>query len=104
MKLIYIVNARIPTEKAHGVQIMKMCEAFAAAGIEVVGINDLGSVETNAHLLKYDSIHGRFPGEITTGENWIDAGRVDQAGLQPATRPRVPHRGRGYSSALLRPR
>jgi glyceraldehyde 3-phosphate dehydrogenase len=43
--------------------------------IEVVGINDLGPVATNAHLLKYDSVHGRFPGEITTGENWMDIGR-----------------------------
>src|SRR5688572_468154 len=33
--------------------------------IEVVGINDLGPVETNAHLLRYDSVHGRFPGEVT---------------------------------------
>ncbi|HEY4499665.1 MAG TPA: glycosyltransferase family 4 protein [Candidatus Paceibacterota bacterium] len=35
MKLYYIANARIPTEKAHGVQIMKMCEAFVDAGHEV---------------------------------------------------------------------
>src|SRR4030042_1972794 len=34
MKLIYITNARIPTEKAHGLQIMKMCEAFAAFKIK----------------------------------------------------------------------
>jgi glycosyltransferase involved in cell wall biosynthesis len=34
-KIIYIANARIPTEKAHGVQIMKMCEAFANAGSKV---------------------------------------------------------------------
>lgn len=43
--------------------------------IEVVAINDLGPVETNAHLLRYDSVHGRFPGEVTTGEDWIDVGR-----------------------------
>ncbi|MGD9614007.1 MAG: type I glyceraldehyde-3-phosphate dehydrogenase [Alphaproteobacteria bacterium] len=43
--------------------------------IEVVGINDLGPVATNAHLLKYDSVHSRFPGEITTGEDWMDIGR-----------------------------
>jgi len=43
--------------------------------IEVVGVNDLGPVETNAHLLRYDSVHGRFPGEVTTGENWMDIGR-----------------------------
>lgn len=35
MKLIYIVNARIPTEKAHGVQIMKSCEAFAREGVNL---------------------------------------------------------------------
>src|ERR1700753_2974193 len=43
--------------------------------IEVVAINDLGPVETNAHLLRYDSVHGRFPAVLTTDENWIDAGR-----------------------------
>jgi glyceraldehyde 3-phosphate dehydrogenase len=43
--------------------------------IEVVAINDLGPVETNAHLLRYDSVHGRFPGTVTTGADWIDAGR-----------------------------
>jgi glyceraldehyde 3-phosphate dehydrogenase len=43
--------------------------------IEVVGVNDLGPVETNAHLLRYDSVHGRFPHEVTTGGNWLDAGR-----------------------------
>lgn len=35
MQIIYIANARIPTEKAHGIQIMKMCEAFSMQGIEV---------------------------------------------------------------------
>ena len=34
-KLVYIANARIPTEKAHGLQVMKMCEAFADTGLEV---------------------------------------------------------------------
>jgi glyceraldehyde 3-phosphate dehydrogenase len=42
--------------------------------IQVVGINDLGPVATNAHLLKYDSVHGRFPHEVTTGDDWMDAG------------------------------
>src|ERR1700726_5244496 len=42
--------------------------------IEVVGVNDLGPVMSNAHLLKYDSVHGRFPHAITTGEDWMDAG------------------------------
>ncbi len=33
--------------------------------VEPVAINDLGSVEANAHLFRYDSVHGRFPGEVT---------------------------------------
>jgi len=43
--------------------------------IEFVAINDLGPVESNAHLLKYDTVHGRFPGEATTGDDWMDLGR-----------------------------
>lgn len=35
MKIVYITNARIPTEKAHGYQICKMCEEFASAGVDV---------------------------------------------------------------------
>ncbi len=42
--------------------------------IVVVGINDLGPVETNAHLLRHDSVHGRFPGSVTTGPDWMDIG------------------------------
>lgn len=43
--------------------------------IEVVAINDLGPVETNAHLLRFDSVHGRFPSEVKTTDTSIDAGR-----------------------------
>ena len=43
--------------------------------IEVIAINDLGPVETNAHLLRFDSVHGRFPHVVTTGDDWIDVGR-----------------------------
>ncbi len=43
--------------------------------IEVVAINDLGPVETNAHLLRFDSVHGRFPATVTTTETTIDVGR-----------------------------
>ena len=42
--------------------------------IEVVAINDLGPVETNAHLLRYDSVHGRFPHEVSVDGDTIDAG------------------------------
>ncbi|MCL4148832.1 UNVERIFIED_CONTAM: hypothetical protein GTU68_043451 [Idotea baltica] len=43
--------------------------------IEVVAINDLGPVETNAHLLRYDSVHGRFPGTVTVDGDTINLGR-----------------------------
>jgi glyceraldehyde 3-phosphate dehydrogenase len=63
--------------------------AAAEAGrndIEVVGINDLGSVETNAHLLRYDSVHGRFSGEVTVDGDSLDLG----AGAIKATAERDP--------------
>ena len=43
--------------------------------IEVVAINDLGPVETNAHLLQFDSVHGRFPVEVKVDGDTIDVGR-----------------------------
>ncbi len=51
--------------------------AIAEAGrtdIEVVGINDLAPVETNAHLLRFDSVHGRFPGEVMVKGDAISIG------------------------------
>jgi glyceraldehyde 3-phosphate dehydrogenase len=42
--------------------------------IEVLAINDLAPVETNAHLLRFDSVHGRFPGEVTVKGDTIDCG------------------------------
>ncbi len=51
--------------------------AIAESGrndIEVVAINDLAPVETNAHLLRYDSVHGRFPGEVKVAGETIDCG------------------------------
>ncbi len=51
--------------------------AIAESGrkdIEVVAINDLGPVETNAHLLRFDSVHGRFPGTVIVDGDTIDIG------------------------------
>ena len=39
--------------------------------LEVIAINDLGSTEANAHLFRYDSVHGRFPGEVEVSGNAI---------------------------------
>jgi glyceraldehyde 3-phosphate dehydrogenase len=43
--------------------------------IEIVAINDLGSVEANAHLLRHDSVHGMFPLPVKAGKDTIDLGR-----------------------------
>jgi glyceraldehyde 3-phosphate dehydrogenase len=43
--------------------------------IDVVAVNDLGPVETNAHLLRYDSVHGRFPHEVTVSGDSISIGK-----------------------------
>ncbi len=55
--------------------------------IAVVAVNATGPVETNVHLLKYDSVHGRYPGEVRSGADWIDAGR-GQIRMMSQTDPR----------------
>ena len=45
--------------------------------MQIVAINDLSSTENLAHLLKYDSVHGRFPGKITFTENSLNLGGHD---------------------------
>lgn len=42
--------------------------------LQVVSINDLGPIETNAHLIRFDSVHGRFPGTVTAAGDTIDVG------------------------------
>jgi glyceraldehyde 3-phosphate dehydrogenase len=58
-----------------GRNILRAIVENGRTDIEVVAINDLGPVETNAHLLRYDSVHGRFPATVTTTETSIDVGR-----------------------------
>jgi glyceraldehyde 3-phosphate dehydrogenase len=68
--------------------------------IEVVAINDLGPVETNAHLLRFDSVHGRFPGEVKVSGDTIDVGYGPikvTAIRDPAD---LPHRDLGVDIAL----
>jgi len=58
-----------------GRNVLRAVVESGRTDIEVVAINDLGPVETNAHLVRYDSVHGRFPGTVTTTEDTIDVGR-----------------------------
>ncbi len=54
--------------------VLRSIVEHARRDIEVVAINDLGPVETNAHLLRYDCVHGRFPGTVTVDGDAIDVG------------------------------
>jgi glyceraldehyde 3-phosphate dehydrogenase len=58
-----------------GRNVLRAITESGRTDIEVVAINDLGPVETNAHLLRFDSVHGRFPATVTTTATTIDVGR-----------------------------
>jgi glyceraldehyde 3-phosphate dehydrogenase len=68
--------------------------------IEVVAINDLGPVETNAHLLRFDSVHGRFPGEVTVKGDTIDLGNGPIKVTAIKNPAELPHKEMGIDIAL----
>ncbi len=57
-----------------GRNILRAIYESGRKDIVVVGVNDLGPVETNAHLLRYDSVHGRFPHEVKVEGDYISVG------------------------------
>jgi len=57
-----------------GRNILRAIAESGRKDVEVVAINDLGPVETNAHLLRFDSVHGRFPGTVTVEGDSISLG------------------------------
>ena len=57
-----------------GRNVLRAIVETGRTDVEVVAINDLGPVETNAHLIRYDSVHGRFPGTVTVDGDSIDVG------------------------------
>ena len=68
--------------------------------IQVVAINDLGPVETNAHLLRYDSVHGRFPGTVTVDGDTIDVGYGPIKVTAIRDPKDLPHKALGVDIAL----
>jgi glyceraldehyde 3-phosphate dehydrogenase len=68
--------------------------------IEVVAINDLGPVETNAHLLRFDSVHGRFPHEVKVDGDTIDVGRGPIKVTAERDPANLPHAAMGVDIAL----
>jgi glyceraldehyde 3-phosphate dehydrogenase len=80
--------------------VLRSIVEHARRDIEVVAINDLGPVETNAHLLRYDSVHGRFPGTVTVDGDAIDVGlgKIKVTAIRnPAE---LPHKDLGVDIAL----
>ena len=80
--------------------VLRSIVEHARRDIEVVAINDLGPVETNAHLLRYDSVHGRFPGTVTTGEDWMDVGLGKMRVTAIRNPAELPHKELGVDIAL----
>ena len=77
--------------------------AIAESGrrdIMVVGVNDLGPVETNAHLLRYDSVHGKFPGEVTVDGHYmiVDGHKIRVTAIKDPAQ--LPHEELGVDIAL----
>jgi glyceraldehyde 3-phosphate dehydrogenase len=69
--------------------------------IQVVAINDLGPVETNAHLLRYDSVHGRFPAEVKVVGDTIEVAGHSAIKVTAERDPaNLPHKALGVDIAL----
>ncbi|HEX4158924.1 MAG TPA: type I glyceraldehyde-3-phosphate dehydrogenase [Rhizomicrobium sp.] len=68
--------------------------------IVLVGVNDLGPVETNAHLLRYDSVHGRFPGDVAVEGHYmiVDGHKIRVTAIKDPAQ--LPHQELGVDVAL----
>jgi len=80
--------------------VLRSIVEHARRDIEVVAINDLGPVETNAHLLRYDSVHGRFPGLVTVDGDSIDVGLGKIKVTAERDPSKLPHKDLGVDIAL----
>jgi len=80
--------------------VLRSIVEHARRDIEVVAINDLGSVEANAHLLRYDSVHGRFPGIVAVEGDAIDVGlgKIKVTAIRDPSQ--LPHGADGVDIAL----
>ena len=83
-----------------GRNILRAIVESGRKDIEVVAINDLGPVETNAHLLRYDSVHGRFPHEVKVNGDAIDVGRGPIKVTAIKDPAQLPHKELGVDIAL----
>ena len=68
--------------------------------LDFVAVNDLGSAEMNAHLLEFDSVHGRFPGKVSVVGGHLKADGQDVAVLSEATPEKLPWRDLGVDIVM----
>ncbi len=68
--------------------------------IQVVAINDLGPVETNAHLMRFDSVHGKFPGSVSISGDTIDVGSGPIKVTAIRNPAELPHKALGVDIAM----
>ena len=83
-----------------GRNVMRAIMESGRKDIEVVSINDLGPVETNAHLFRFDSVHGRFNGEVKVDGDTIDVGRGKMKVTAERDPGKLPHKALGVDIAL----
>jgi glyceraldehyde 3-phosphate dehydrogenase len=83
-----------------GRNILRAIVESGRTDIQVVAINDLGPVETNAHLLRYDSVHGRFPHDVKVAGDTIDVGRGPIKVTAVRNPAELPHKDLGVDIAL----
>ena len=83
-----------------GRNILRSLVEHGRTDIEVVAINDLGPVETNAHLFRYDSVHGRFAGQVKVDGDTIDVGRGRIKVTAVRDPAELPHRELGVDIAF----
>ena len=83
-----------------GRNVLRAIVESGRTDIEVVAINDLAPVETNAHLLRFDSVHGRFPHKVTVSGDTIDAGRGPIKVTALKNPAELPHKELGVDIAL----
>jgi glyceraldehyde 3-phosphate dehydrogenase len=83
-----------------GRNILRAIAESGRKDVEVVAINDLGPVETNAHLLRYDSVHGRFPHEVKVDGDTINvgSGKIKVTAIKDPGQ--LPHKDLGIDIAL----
>ena len=83
-----------------GRNILRAIVESGRTDIQVVAINDLGPVETNAHLLRFDSVHGRFPHEVTVSGDTINVGGGAIKVTAVRDPAQLPHKDLGVDIAL----